>query len=131
MATNDPVRLAGAIQAGIPPHCRDTVWREMSASANPDLEAAFDTYASASTPYYQVIRSDVFLGANPDTLPHFIQHPQAQQTQPAEQDLINVLQAYSTYDFEVEYVRGMHRIVRPLLLYMAAPQAFSLLVALM
>lgn len=136
MATNDPARLARAIQAGIPPHCRGTVWREMSASANPDLEGEFDTYASSSSnPYSHIIGPDVYHGSNhqEDSSFHFTadysSNPQTQQTQ---QDLvIKVLQAYSTYDPEVGNVRGMHHIVRTLLLHMAAPQAFSLLVALM
>ncbi len=109
VATEQPRELSRAIQKGIPPALRGMVWQLMSASKSQDLEGLYATLLTQTSPHEKSIGRDLSR-----TFPkhdYFIDPAGTGQEQ-----LFNVVKAYSIHDEEVGYTQGLQFIVGPLLL---------------
>lgn len=117
-------QLASAIQKGIPPALRGMVWQLMSASKDAELERIYASLLKQSSPHEKAIVRD--LGRT------FPQHSFFMDGQGiGQENLFNVLKAYSLYDTEVGYCQGLAFIGAALLLNMPDEEAFCVLVRLM
>lgn len=117
-------QLASAIQKGIPSALRGMVWQLMSASKDTELERIYATLLKQSSPHEKAIVRD--LGRT------FPQHSFFMDGQGiGQENLFNVLKAYSLYDTEVGYCQGLAFIGAALLLNMPDEEAFCVLVRLM
>ncbi|CAA7261604.1 unnamed protein product [Cyclocybe aegerita] len=116
--------LAQAIQKGIPATLRGMMWQHMAASKDPELEATYLRLLKESSPHEKAITRD--LGR---TFPHHDFFTDGQGI--GQENLFNVLKAYSLYDPNVGYCQGLPFIVAILLLNMPDEEAFSLLVRMM
>ncbi|KAG8905518.1 GTPase-activating protein [Tulasnella sp. 403] len=117
-------KLASAIQRGIPPALRGMVWQLMSASKDAELERVYASLLKETSPHEKAITRD--LGRT------FPQHAFFMDGQGiGQENLFNVLKAYSLYDKEVGYCQGLAFIGAALLLNMPDEEAFCVLVRLM
>ncbi|TBU54441.1 RabGAP/TBC [Dichomitus squalens] len=123
-AAANPERLAKAIERGIPQTLRGMIWQLMSASKDPELEATYLRLLKESSPHEKSIQRD--LGR---TFPHHAFFTDGHGI--GQENLFNVLKAYSLYDPQVGYCQGLPFIVAILLLNMPDEEAFCLLVRLM
>ncbi|VDB87458.1 unnamed protein product [Peniophora sp. CBMAI 1063] len=123
-AAADASRLAAEIERGIPPALRGTVWQLMAASKDPAMEATYLSLIKESSPHEKAITRD--LGR---TFPHHAFFAGA--TGLGQENLFNVLKAYSLQDPAVGYCQGLPFVAAVLLLNMPDEEAFSLLVRLM
>ncbi|KDQ53505.1 hypothetical protein JAAARDRAFT_80643 [Jaapia argillacea MUCL 33604] len=123
-ASQNSDRLAKAIEKGIPHTLRGMVWQLMSASKDPDLEATYLKLLKESSPHEKAIVRD--LGR---TFPRHEFFTDGQGI--GQENLFNVLKAYSLYDPQVGYCQGLPFVVAILLLNMPDEEAFCLLVRLM
>ncbi|KAF9566748.1 RabGAP/TBC [Agrocybe pediades] len=123
-AAERPAELAQAIQKGIPSTLRGMMWQHMAASKDPELEATYLKLLKETSPHEKAITRD--LGR---TFPHHDFFTDGQGI--GQENLFNVLKAYSLYDPLVGYCQGLPFIVAILLLNMPDEEAFSLLVRLM
>ncbi|KZV74380.1 RabGAP/TBC [Peniophora sp. CONT] len=123
-AAADAGRLAAEIERGIPPALRGTVWQLMAASKDTDMEAMYLALIKESSPHEKAITRD--LGR---TFPHHAFFAGA--TGLGQENLFNVLKAYSLQDPAVGYCQGLPFVAAVLLLNMPDEEAFSLLVRLM
>lgn len=124
VARTQPKELAQAIENGIPPALRGMMWQLMSASKDAALEKVYSDLLKKTTPHEKSIMRD--LGR---TFPHhefFVDGSGIGQ-----ENLFNVLKAYSLYDPEVGYCQGLAFIVAALLLNMPDEEAFCVLCRLM
>ena len=101
--------LSKAIQNGIPPALRGMMWQLMSASKDPELEAVYSNLMRQSSPHEKAIIRDL----NRTFPTHEYFHDGAGVGQ---NNLLNIMKAYSLYDEEVGYCQGMAFVVGPLLL---------------
>ncbi len=116
--------LSAAIQRGIPPSLRGMMWQLMSGSKDEEMELIYAYYLKQTSPHEKAIRRD--LARTFPEQDYFAEHAGAGQ-----ENLFNVVKAYSLYDEECGYCQGMQFIVGPLLLNMPDEEAFSTLVRLM
>ncbi|KAF8658292.1 hypothetical protein AX16_002064 [Volvariella volvacea WC 439] len=123
-AAEQPERLAKAIASGIPHALRGMMWQHMAASKDPELESAYLQLLKETSPHEKAITRD--LGR---TFPHHDFFTDGQGI--GQENLFNVLKAYSLYDHQVGYCQGLPFVVAILLLNMPDEEAFSLLVRLM
>ncbi|TDL26268.1 RabGAP/TBC [Rickenella mellea] len=123
-ASDNPEKLAKAIEKGIPDSLRGMVWQLMSASKDTSLEAVYLRLLKESSPHEKAILRD--LGR---TFPHHDFFTDGQGI--GQENLFNVLKAYSIHDPEVGYCQGLPFVVAVLLLNMPDEEAFCLLVRLM
>ncbi|KAJ7132747.1 rab-GTPase-TBC domain-containing protein [Mycena crocata] len=123
-ASEQPEALARAIAKGIPGTLRGMMWQLMAASKDPELESTYLKLLKESSPHEKAITRD--LGR---TFPHHDFFTDGQGI--GQENLFNVLKAYSLYDTSVGYCQGLPFIVAILLLNMPDEEAFSLLVRLM
>ncbi|KAI0644505.1 rab-GTPase-TBC domain-containing protein [Trametes meyenii] len=123
-AAEHPEELAKAIERGIPKALRGMVWQLMSASKDPELEATYLRLLKETSPHEKAIMRD--LGR---TFPHHAFFTDGHGI--GQENLFNVLKAYSLYDPQVGYCQGLPFIVAILLLNMPDEEAFCLLVRLM
>ncbi|KAG8936977.1 GTPase-activating protein [Tulasnella sp. 418] len=143
VASEQPEKLARAIQRGIPPALRGMVWQLMyvycfsspttellksssirSTSKDAELEKTYASLLKETSPHEKAITRD--LGRT------FPQHAFFMDGQGVGQEnLFNVLKAYSLYDPEVGYCQGLAFIGAALLLNMPDEEAFCVLVRLM
>ncbi|KAI0633759.1 RabGAP/TBC [Trametes polyzona] len=123
-AAEHPEQLAKAIERGIPKTLRGMVWQLMSASKDPELEATYLRLLKETSPHEKAIMRD--LGR---TFPHHAFFTDGHGI--GQENLFNVLKAYSLYDPQVGYCQGLPFIVAILLLNMPDEEAFCLLVRLM
>jgi len=123
-ASERPGELATAIQKGIPATLRGMMWQHMAASKDPELEATYLRLLKESSTHEKAITRD--LGR---TFPHHDFFTDGQGI--GQENLFNVLKAYSLYDPLVGYCQGLPFVVAILLLNMPDEEAFSLLVRLM
>ncbi|KAI0768422.1 rab-GTPase-TBC domain-containing protein [Irpex lacteus] len=123
-AAAHPQELAKAIERGIPKSLRGMIWQLMSASKDPDLEQTYLKLLKDPSPHEKAINRD--LGR---TFPHHAFFTEGQGI--GQENLFNVLKAYSLYDPPVGYCQGLPFIVAILLLNMPDEEAFCLLVRLM
>ncbi|KAF8873132.1 rab-GTPase-TBC domain-containing protein [Mucidula mucida] len=123
-ASDEPDKLAQAIAKGIPNTLRGMMWQFMAASKDPELEAAYLKLLKESSPHEKAITRD--LGR---TFPHHAFFTDGQGI--GQENLFNVLKAYSLYDPQVGYCQGLPFVVAILLLNMPDEEAFSLLCRLM
>ncbi|EPQ57523.1 ABC1-domain-containing protein [Gloeophyllum trabeum ATCC 11539] len=125
-ASEHPDQLAAAIEKGIPSTLRGMVWQLMSASKDPGLEETYLKLLKESSPHEKAISRD--LGR---TFPHHEFFTDGQGI--GQENLFNVLKAYSLYDPQVGYCQGLPFVVAILLLNVGMPdeEAFCLLVRLM
>ncbi|GBE81076.1 hypothetical protein SCP_0308010 [Sparassis crispa] len=122
-ASEHPQELAKAIEKGIPKALRGMIWQLMTASKDPELESTYLRLLKDTSPHEKAITRD--LGR---TFPHhtfFIDRGLGQE------NLFNVLKAYSLYDTQVGYCQGLPFVAAILLLQMPDEEAFCLLVQLM
>ncbi|KAI0360907.1 RabGAP/TBC [Trametes cingulata] len=123
-AAEHPEQLAKAIERGIPKTLRGMVWQLMSASKDPELESTYLRLLKETSPHEKAIMRD--LGR---TFPHHAFFTDGHGI--GQENLFNVLKAYSLYDPQVGYCQGLPFIVAILLLNMPDEEAFCLLVRLM
>ncbi|KII92468.1 hypothetical protein PLICRDRAFT_37239 [Plicaturopsis crispa FD-325 SS-3] len=123
-ASERPEELARAIERGIPHTLRGMMWQLMSVAKDPELEASYLKLLKETSPHEKAITRD--LGR---TFPHHDYFTDGQGI--GQENLFNVLKAYSLYDPQVGYCQGLPFIVAILLLNMPDEEAFSLLVRLM
>ncbi|KAJ7072301.1 rab-GTPase-TBC domain-containing protein [Mycena amicta] len=123
-ASERPEELAQAIARGIPGTLRGMMWQLMAASKDPELESTYLKLLKESSPHEKSITRD--LGR---TFPHHDFFTDGQGI--GQENLFNVLKAYSLYDEPVGYCQGLPFVVAILLLNMPDEEAFSLLVRLM
>ncbi|KAF8444618.1 rab-GTPase-TBC domain-containing protein [Boletus edulis BED1] len=117
-------KLARAIEKGVPDTLRGMVWQLMAASKDTELENSYLTLLKESSQHEKAIARD--LGRT------FPQHQFFKDGQSiGQENLFNVLKAYSLYDPQVGYCQGLSFVVAVLLLNMPDEQAFCLLVRLM
>ncbi|KAL4073899.1 rab-GTPase-TBC domain-containing protein [Scleroderma citrinum] len=123
-AAENPEKLAKAIEEGIPHTLRGMMWQLMAASKDTELENTYLTLLRESSPHEKSIIRD--LGR---TFPHHEFFTDGQGI--GQENLFNVLKAYSLYDTQVGYCQGLPFVAAVLLLNMPDEQAFCLLVRLM
>ncbi|KAJ6586951.1 rab-GTPase-TBC domain-containing protein [Mycena vulgaris] len=123
-ASDQPDALARAIAKGIPGTLRGMMWQLMAASKDPDLESTYLKLLKETSPHEKAITRD--LGR---TFPHHEFFTDGQGI--GQENLFNVLKAYSIHDPAVGYCQGLPFVVAILLLNMPDEEAFSLLVRLM
>ncbi|KIJ67793.1 hypothetical protein HYDPIDRAFT_173554 [Hydnomerulius pinastri MD-312] len=123
-ASANPEKLAKAIERGIPNTLRGMMWQLMAASKDTELENTYLALLKESSPHEKAITRD--LGR---TFPHHEFFTDGQGI--GQENLFNVLKAYSLYDPQVGYCQGLPFVVAVLLLNMPDEEAFSLLVRLM
>ncbi|KAK9390241.1 rab-GTPase-TBC domain-containing protein [Lipomyces mesembrius] len=117
MARAHPSELTRAVQNGLPPPLRGTIWQLMASSKSLLLEDVYSSLLSESSPHEKGIQRDISRTSFAKT---------------ANQDsLFNVIKAYSLWDPDVGYIQGMAFIAVPLILNMKEEEAFCLLVDLM
>ncbi|KAG9103762.1 GTPase-activating protein [Ceratobasidium sp. 370] len=124
VARTQPKELARAIENGIPPALRGMMWQLMSASKDTALEKVYSDLLKKSTPHEKSIMRD--LGRTFPNHEFFTESSGIGQ-----ENLFNVLKAYSLYDPEVGYCQGLAFIVAALLLNMPDEEAFCVLCRLM
>ncbi|KAG8704652.1 GTPase-activating protein [Ceratobasidium sp. 394] len=124
VARTKPKELAQAIENGIPPALRGMMWQLMSASKDTALEKVYSDLLKKSTPHEKSIMRD--LGRTFPNHEFFTESSGIGQ-----ENLFNVLKAYSLYDSEVGYCQGLAFIVAALLLNMPDEEAFCVLCRLM
>lgn len=124
IARTHPQQLSRAIQAGIPGALRGMMWQLMSSSKDEEMEIIYAFYLKQPSPHEKMIRKDLartFPGQD------YFQDGKGI----GQENLFNVVKAYSLYDEECGYCQGMQFVVGPLLLNMPDEEAFSTLVRLM
>ncbi|KAJ1304809.1 hypothetical protein OPQ81_005944 [Rhizoctonia solani] len=124
VARTRPTELAQAIENGIPASLRGMMWQLMSASKDADLEKIYAELLKKPTPHEKAILRD--LGRTFPNHEFFTDGGGVGQ-----ENLFNVLKAYSLYDPEVGYCQGLAFIVATLLLNMPDEEAFCVLCRLM
>ncbi|KAK4336235.1 Anion/proton exchange transporter GEF1 [Rhodotorula toruloides] len=124
VARTQPRELSRAIQRGIPPALRGMVWQLMAAAKDENLEFVYSELLKQSSPHEKSIARDLSR-----TFPKHEYFSDAQGV--GQENLFNVVKAYSLYDDEVGYTQGLQFIVGPLLLNMPDEEAFCVLVRLM
>ncbi|KAI0298609.1 rab-GTPase-TBC domain-containing protein [Russula brevipes] len=118
-ASENSEQVARAIERGIPSKLRGMVWQLMSASKDPQMEAAYLQLLKESSPHEKAITRD--LGRT------FPQHEFFTDGHGiGQENLFNVLKAYS-----IGVCQGLPFVVAVLLLNMPDEEAFCLLVRLM
>ncbi|KAM6502265.1 Rab-GTPase-TBC domain containing protein [Amanita muscaria] len=123
-ASKHPSELALAIAKGIPATLRGMMWQHMAASKDPELEGTYLKLLKEKSIHEKAITRD--LGR---TFPHHDFFTDGSGI--GQENLFNVLKAYSLYDPQVGYCQGLPFVVAILLLNMPDEEAFSLLVRLM
>ncbi|KAJ9479987.1 Rab-GAP TBC domain-containing protein [Pseudozyma hubeiensis] len=124
VARNHPRQLSRAIQAGIPSALRGMMWQLMSSSKDEEMEIIYAYYLKQTSPHEKAIRRDLNR-----TFPEQDYFQDGKGI--GQENLFNVIKAYSLYDPEVGYCQGMQFVVGPLLLNMPDEEAFSTFVRLM
>ncbi|WFD29681.1 GTPase-activating protein [Malassezia sp. CBS 17886] len=122
--STSPIELSKAIYTGIPSVLRGMLWQLLSGSKDEDLEAQYAKYLSLPCPLEREIRRDLSR-----TFPSQEYFQDAKGV--GQENLFNVVKAYSLFDPECGYCQGMQFIVGPLLLNMPDEEAFCTLVRLM
>jgi len=112
--TTSPIELSKAIYSGIPAKLRGMMWQLLSSSKDEDLEAQYARYLSHPCTHERAIRRDLSR-----TFPEQDYFRDASGR--GQENLYNVVKAYSLYDPECGYCQGMQFIVGPLLLNVCAP----------
>lgn len=124
VAQENPQELSRAIQAGIPAQLRGLCWQLLSASKDEEMEIIYAFYLRQTSSHEKQIRKDLSR-----TFPEQDYFKDGKGV--GQENLFNVVKAYSLYDEECGYCQGMQFIVGPLLLNMPDEEAFSTLVRLM
>lgn len=124
VAQTRPSELSLAIQAGIPAALRGMMWQLMSSSKDEEMEIIYAYYLKQTTSHEKSIRRDLSR-----TFPEQDYFKEGKGI--GQENLFNVIKAYSLFDEEVGYCQGMQFIVGPLLLNMPDEEAFSTFVRLM
>ncbi|GAA6011295.1 hypothetical protein JCM11491_006787 [Sporobolomyces phaffii] len=124
VARTQPRELSKAIQRGIPQSLRGMTWQLMAAAKDPTLEMVYQELLAQTSTHEKSISRDLSR-----TFPkheYFMDEAGVGQ-----ENLFNVVKAYSLYDEEVGYTQGLQFIVGPLLLNMPDEETFCVLVRLM
>lgn len=124
IARTQPQKLSRAIQAGIPDALRGMMWQLMSSSKDEEMEIIYAYYLKQNSPHEKMIRKDLSR-----TFPEQGYFQDGKGI--GQENLFNVVKAYSLYDEECGYCQGMQFVVGPMLLNMPDEEAFSTLVRLM
>ncbi|KAL1928923.1 hypothetical protein VTP01DRAFT_1982 [Rhizomucor pusillus] len=111
------------VRSGIPASVRARVWQFLAGSANYRKQGMYEKLCHRQrTDIYSVIERDVSR-CYPDHTQFRDENGQGQQ------DLGDILKAYSQYNPQLEYCQGMGRLAGCMLMHMTAEDAFWLLVA--
>ncbi|ORY89078.1 rab-GTPase-TBC domain-domain-containing protein [Leucosporidium creatinivorum] len=124
VASTNPRELSRAIQRGIPPALRGMCWQLMAATKDPALVETYTSLLKQTSPHEKSIGRDLNR-----TFPKHSYFMDSEGV--GQENLFNVVKAYSIYDEEVGYTQGLQFIVGPLLLNMPDEEAFCVLVRLM
>lgn len=124
VARTQPRELSKAIQRGIPQSLRGMTWQLMAAAKDPTLEMVYQELLHQTSSHEKSIARD--LSRTFPKLEYFMDEKGVGQ-----ENLFNVVKAYSLYDEEVGYTQGLQFIVGPLLLNMPDEETFCVLVRLM
>ncbi|KAF8750903.1 RabGAP TBC [Rhizoctonia solani] len=116
--------VVATIENGIPASLRGMMWQLMSASKDAALEKIYSDLIKKPTPHEKAIMRD--LGRTFPNHEFFTDGSGVGQ-----ENLFNVLKAYSLYDPDVGYCQGLAFIVAALLLNMPDEEAFCVLCRLM
>ncbi|SPO39895.1 related to GYP5 - GTPase-activating protein (GAP) [Pseudozyma flocculosa] len=100
VARTQPRELSRAIQAGIPAALRGMMWQLMSSSKDEEMEIIYAYYLKQSSPHEKAIRRDLNR-----TFPEQDYFQDGKGI--GQENLFNVVKAYSLYDPEVGYCQGM------------------------
>ncbi len=100
------------------------MWQLMSSSKNEEMEIIYAYYLKQTSSHEKAIRRDLNR-----TFPEQDYFQDGKGI--GQENLFNVIKAYSLYDPEVGYCQGMQFVVGPLLLNMPDEEAFSTFVRLM
>ncbi|KAK9367089.1 rab-GTPase-TBC domain-containing protein [Lipomyces kononenkoae] len=117
MAQAHPSELTRAVQNGLPPPLRGTIWQLMASSKSVLLEDVYRSLLAENSPHEKGIQRDISRTSFAKTAD--------------QESLFDVIKAYSLWDPEVGYIQGMAFIAVPLILNMKEEEAFCLLVDLM
>ncbi|KAK9462051.1 rab-GTPase-TBC domain-containing protein [Lipomyces oligophaga] len=117
MAKSHPTELSHAIQNGLPPPLRGTIWQLMASSKSSILEEVYTDLITETSPHEKMIHRDLSRTSFAKSV--------------KTESLFNVLKAYTLFDPEVGYIQGMAFITVPLVLVLKEEEAFCLLVNLM
>jgi hypothetical protein len=111
-------KLSKAIQRGIPSTLRGIMWQLMSSSKDPDLEQVYSSLLKQTSSHEKAISRDLSR-----TFPNheYFKEGGVPGTGTGQENLFNVVKAYSLYDEEVGYCQGLQFIVGPLLLNVGLP----------
>ncbi|GAA5940724.1 uncharacterized protein JCM15063_006342 [Sporobolomyces koalae] len=124
VARSQPRELSKAIQRGIPQSLRGMTWQLMAAAKDPTLEMVYQELLAQTSPHEKSISRDLSRT--------FPKHEYfSDEAGVGQENLFNVVKAYSMYDEEVGYTQGLQFIVGPLLLNMPDEETFCVLVRLM
>ncbi|KAI6173433.1 Ecotropic viral integration site 5-like protein [Aphelenchoides besseyi] len=118
-----PTCVKEFVRRGIPQHFRTIVWQLLTAASAASIHDQYSEYLRQSSPYEKVIMRDV--NRTFPELEFFKDESHGQQ------NLFNVIKAYSIHDREVGYCQGSAFIVGMLLLQMPEEEAFAVFVKLM
>jgi len=124
VARTQPRELSKAIQKGIPQSLRGMTWQLMAAAKDETLELVYQELLTQPSSHSKSIARDLSR-----TFPKhdYFKHEDGV----GQENLFNVVKAYSLYDEEVGYTQGLQFIVGPLLLNMPDEETFCVLVRLM
>ncbi|KAK9465330.1 rab-GTPase-TBC domain-containing protein [Lipomyces arxii] len=117
MARTHPSELTIAVQNGLPPSLRGTIWQLMASSKSLILEEVYSSLLTEVSPHEKSIKRDLSRTSFAKSV---------DQTA-----LFNVIKAYTLWDPEVGYIQGMAFIVVPIVMAMKEEEAFGMLVNLM
>lgn len=117
VARHRPQELSNAIAHGFPGELRGLIWQLIASSKSASLEEVYQTLCEADSPHEKAIKRDLSRTSFSKAANSASLH--------------RVIKSYSLFDPEVGYTQGMAFVVTPLLLNMAEPEAFCLLVRLM
>ncbi|KAI6243994.1 Ecotropic viral integration site 5-like protein [Aphelenchoides fujianensis] len=118
-----PTCVKEFVRRGIPQHFRTIVWQLVTGANAASIHDQYTEYLRQSSPYEKVIMRDV--GRTFPEMELFKDESHGQQ------NLFNVLKAYSVHDREVGYTQGSAFIVGMLLLQMPEEEAFAVFIKLM
>ena len=122
--TKYPHLISGKIRsAPIPTHLRAKIWMHLADTKLDRVETMYDSLLNETSDYQVIIRRDI-----PRTFPNVDMFKGKQ----GQEQLFNVLKAFSVYDRDVGYCQGLSFCVGPLLMHkMSEKEAFAVLIRLM
>jgi len=123
-----PDKCKALIRQGIPEFLRGAVWQKLALSRELLQKYPVDVYDRMCSTQTAPCESDIVRDIN-RTFPKHVLYRDRQGL--GQQQLLNVLRAYSVFNAEVGYCQGMGFICGVLLMYMREDDAFLMLISLL